>query len=408
MVKESSPFTPGVPVPFDFFVGRKAEIERLLRSAREVAQGHQRSVFLAGERGIGKSSLASFVRFLAARDEGLLGVHVLLGGVSDLGEMVRRVLERLINESRGQSWYAGITDLFGKRIREVGLFGVSLTFESPSTELDEIVRAFVPTLRKILEKVRGERRGLFLALDDVNGLADRPDFTNWLKSIVDEMAVSGEPFPVLLLLIAMEERREALIQIHPSVARIFDVVDIRTLSPEESAEFFRRTFDRAGVRVEPAALQVLVQAGGGFPALLHELGDAVFWLDKDDLVTEQDAYAGVLEAADRIGRKYVQPKVIREIHSRRYRAILLKMASAGLVTSIRRRDLAARLTDEENQVLDNFLGRMRKLGVLLPDRDGEPGSYRFANQLLEIYLWMEGQRTRAPRLETSTSPGRGK
>ncbi|MGH7151661.1 MAG: ATP-binding protein, partial [Planctomycetota bacterium] len=101
MVKESSPFTPGVPVPVDFFVGRRTEIERLLQSVREVAGGKQRNVFLAGERGIGKSSLARVTRFLARRDHDLLCVQVLLGGVTDLGEMVRRILERLVNDSRG-------------------------------------------------------------------------------------------------------------------------------------------------------------------------------------------------------------------------------------------------------------------------------------------------------------------
>ncbi len=408
MVKESSPFTPGVPVPIDFFVGRRTEIERLVQSVREVGGGKQRNVFLAGERGIGKSSLARVVRFLARRDHDLLCVQVLLGGVADLGEMVRRILERLVNDSRGQVWYDTVAELFGKRVREVGVLGVTLSFESPSEELEDLVRSFVPALRRILERIRGQKKGLLLALDDVNGLAEKPAFANWLKSVIDEIALSEEPVPFLLLLIATEERREELIQHNPSIARVFDVVDIHTLSAEESEDFFRRAFDRARLKVEPDAQRVLVQAAGGFPALLHELGDAVYWLDKDGVVTESDAYAGVLEAADRIGRKYVQPRVIREIHSRRHRAILHKLVAGGLATSIRRRDLATRLSAEENRVLDNFFGRMRKLGVLIPDPDGEPGSYRFANQLLEIYLWMEGQRARAVRAEAPSAAGKGK
>ncbi|MFH1574426.1 MAG: hypothetical protein ABIG68_10605 [Acidobacteriota bacterium] len=50
MTKERSPFTPGRPVPVEFFVGRLPEIDRMVRSVRQVAQGKQENLFLGGER----------------------------------------------------------------------------------------------------------------------------------------------------------------------------------------------------------------------------------------------------------------------------------------------------------------------------------------------------------------------
>jgi len=57
-MKEDSPFTPGSPVPVELFVGRVDQIKEILKYVNQSASGRQENVFFAGERGIGKSSLA--------------------------------------------------------------------------------------------------------------------------------------------------------------------------------------------------------------------------------------------------------------------------------------------------------------------------------------------------------------
>ncbi len=101
MSKDYSPFTPGQPVPLQrlaarggvavlpvFAVGRAQEIERVLRSVRAATAGKLQVLFLTGERGIGKSSLAAYVRALAERDHAALAWHTFLGGVDTLEEAV--------------------------------------------------------------------------------------------------------------------------------------------------------------------------------------------------------------------------------------------------------------------------------------------------------------------------------
>ena len=60
--KGKSPFYPGQPVPIEFFIGRIDEIGRVTRSLSQVETGKPRAIFLTGEYGIGKSSLAGFMR----------------------------------------------------------------------------------------------------------------------------------------------------------------------------------------------------------------------------------------------------------------------------------------------------------------------------------------------------------
>ena len=86
MTPESSPFRPGQPAPVESFVGRNAEIERLRGMVRASTRGRPGVGFVSGERGIGKSSLARFVRHLVERERAAVGCHVFLGGVNDLGD----------------------------------------------------------------------------------------------------------------------------------------------------------------------------------------------------------------------------------------------------------------------------------------------------------------------------------
>ena len=89
---ESSPFRPGQPVPIEFFVGRIEEIEHLRSMVKASVQGLFKIGFVSGERGIGKSSLVSFVRHLSDRESDVAGCHVFLGGVRDLNDYPNPVL----------------------------------------------------------------------------------------------------------------------------------------------------------------------------------------------------------------------------------------------------------------------------------------------------------------------------
>jgi len=79
ILKSESPFFPGRPVPVEYFVGRKPEIERMVaRGVRQVAGGKPISVFVEGEYGIGKSSVARYVQTLAEKEFGLHGIYAVL------------------------------------------------------------------------------------------------------------------------------------------------------------------------------------------------------------------------------------------------------------------------------------------------------------------------------------------
>ena len=417
MPKDYSPFSPGQPVPAEFFVGRKPEIKRLQGSAEAAAGGRLQVAFLDGERGIGKSSLASIVRSIAERDLRVLGIHSFLGGVSSLEEMARRVFDRLLKESVGQVWHEQVKTFFGDHIKRVGLFGLSLEFSAPRQDLTRVVHDFATALRNLLAALRNQRSGLLLVLDDINGLAGSMAFANWLKSLVDEIATARDPLPLFILLVGLPERRHSLVALQPSLARVFDLVEIQPWSDPETRDFFLNAFSKVRVRVDQDALDVLVRYAGGLPVLAHEIGDAVHKTDQDRRIDLQDAWDGIFAAADIVGRKHLEPGVFQAIRSERYMAIRRKIGDTALPVSslpgpfdiqFKRSELLARLRDDERRVLDSFLRRMRVLNVIAPAPDGGRGVYRFDNRLHYLYLWIETQRNTRRRRRPEVPPAQGR
>lgn len=104
MNTESSPFLPGQVAPVEFFIGRSAQIEQILGMVRASKRGRFRIGFLAGERGIGKSSLAALVRWVVERDEEVAGCQVYLGSAQSPRDMLRRTYAALLKESVGRPW----------------------------------------------------------------------------------------------------------------------------------------------------------------------------------------------------------------------------------------------------------------------------------------------------------------
>lgn len=389
---ETSPFRPGRLTPPELFTGRIREIQHLRGMARAVARGGFRIGFVCGERGIGKSSLASFVRHLSGHENGTAGCHVFLGGVSDLNEVLRKTFDRLLKESIGAPWHSQIREFLGNRVRSVGLFGVSVELDLESRDLAILARDFVPVVARLLEKIEDQRSGLLLVLDDINGVAGSSDFANWLKSTVDEIATSRREVPLCILVVGPEESRQELVSVQPSLDRVFELIDVAPWSDEEVKEFYRKSFSSMNATVADEGIDLLTEFAGGLPVLAHEIGDAVWRAAPKPDISQNDIAQGILNAAEIIGRKFLDPQVFRAIRSDRYRAVLRKIADQP-GGSFRRSEITQHLTDREKRVVDNFLQRMIRLGAL--QRDPEVyGGYGFPNRLYELYFFMESRRVR--------------
>jgi hypothetical protein len=123
---------------------------------------------------------------------------------------------------------------------------------------------------------------------------------------------------------------------------------------------------------------------------MHLLGDAAYWIAPGTQVDADVAVQSTWAAAEDVGRKFVDLQVYRALRSQDYRRILKKLARADFDLAFRKSEIAQGLSQEERQKLDNFLQRMKKLGVLTPGE--ERGEYVFCDRLTRLYLLMESAR----------------
>lgn len=306
LIKRPSPFTPGVPAARSLFAGRRDEIDSMLMAVRRVAHGGQDSLFLSGEPGVGKTSAISMVKQTAEQEYGLAGFHVSFAGVTSIHEMVRKLLERVLTELLEAS------DVDSQR---EGLLDPFVQFKLNPEDIEAFQNAAAPSLRRLLKRMPKDAHGMMLIMDDIDDLAQRNEFTYYVKELVDDIAISGRDCPLLLCLLGMEESRRTMVEAVPSAGRFFHLVQLKPLSKDECRLFFEKSFGLVGFEVAPDARDLMCACSGGIPAILHEIGDATYHVDQDGHVDRKDAKEGVLEASRRVSEKSLQPEFHKKIRA---------------------------------------------------------------------------------------------
>jgi hypothetical protein len=131
----------------------------------------------------------------------------------------------------------------------------------------------------------------------------------------------------------------------------------------------------------------MVEMAGGYPMLMHEVGDAVFWQDQDGQINLNDAAQGILEAARNVGRKYIGTQVSSVFRNETYSSILLRVGrKLPIGVTFKRQELLKESASaREQKNLDNFIGKVKDLGIMT---DAEArGGYKFVNPLYHLYIW---------------------
>lgn len=408
MSKERSPFSPGRPVPVEYFVGRSEEIRRLLRCVDQSLSGRNENLFVSGERGIGKSSLTDIVLQWAVREKGFIGAHCYLGVASSVDEICRLIFRDIIRSVPDRSLADKVREALSTYVDSVefSLFGLGLDveFTRDPSKLADLRLDFVGHLRRLWGRVQETRQGIILVLDDLNGITGQPEFANFLKSVADTVASSRPAFPLVLLLVGVQDRMDDLVRSQPSIGRIFDRVHLSPMDTDESSTFFAKAFGDVGVNVSDDAMSLLVRVSGGFPAILHEVGDATFWVDQDGVIDMSDALNGCMVAADNVGRKYLGTQVYDAIRSRGYLSTLRRIARTGpFEMTFRRGEVLGMLPEVEQRNFHNFLNRMQRVGII---KSGETrGEYVFVNQLYRLYVYLEAVRAERSREPAETARG---
>ena len=138
---------------------------------------------------MGKTSLANFISDVANKNHSMVTAHIMNDSVHTIEELLIQIIERILNSIKSEKWSEKIFKLFGNNIESVGLGGLNIKFKPSESELHNIRDNFAFYLCDLVNQFK-DKDGLFIVIDDINGLSDTSDFANWYKSFADTMATS--------------------------------------------------------------------------------------------------------------------------------------------------------------------------------------------------------------------------
>ena len=218
-----TPFEPGRPVSHSNFKGRRKDCIKIIRYLPGVIKnGVPEHFFITGKRGMGKTSFIQYVSRIAEDYFQMIPIQLNNNDSSTVEELILKLIEKLSDEFDKGYWGKNFIEGFLKRINEIKINGSGFSLEKQETLINEIKSNFSQLLIEICENF--ENKGIFFIIDDINGLSDNVEFTNWYKSLFESIHFNEYHVPVVFSLISYPKEFDNLCLINESFSRMFKLI----------------------------------------------------------------------------------------------------------------------------------------------------------------------------------------
>ena len=129
--------------------------------------------------------------------------------------------------------------MFNDKIESVVVMNLSFKFKNNNDSIINNIRSNFANFLVDLTKNICDKKGIFIIIDDINGLSKTHDFANWYKSFTDTLASSFYDYaPIAVMLLAHPDVIDDLYNHNPSFNRIFMHREIEPLKDIEVRDFF--------------------------------------------------------------------------------------------------------------------------------------------------------------------------
>ena len=165
----------------------------------------------------------------------MISIHIYNGGIGDVESLIRVIIENLLEVSNNQPWGQRIWDEFRDHIESVNIFGVRIKFKS-RPEDDAIIRdiktSFASFLLKLINNI-GDKKGIFIIIDNIGGLVRTPEFVYWYRSFTDTLTSEDNKTPIAIMLLGTPKEKYDLNCYARSLIGIFHTSILPSLNDNE-------------------------------------------------------------------------------------------------------------------------------------------------------------------------------
>lgn len=381
-------FSPSAPVRSrDLFAGR---LKQLVAVGDALAEPGQHAV-IYGERGVGKTSLATICANAASAELGRqLAVKVNCESSDDFTSIWRKVLRRIVVESR---------------LPAVGFSYGDRTVVANASQYLVDVKAITPDNICNIMKLLTREMSLAIFLDEFDRVVD-PTVHRFLADTIKTL--SDEVTPVTIILVGVADNVDDLVKEHASVARAIVQVRMPRMSASELADIVSNGLASVSMDADETTIDKITMLSQGLPHYTHLLAQhaAVSAVSRDsNSVTPCDVEKAIDRAVHQ-AQESIRELYYRATYSTRdnnlYKQILLACACAvtdekGFFTAPAVRETLS-LIMRKPYGISQFSRHLSALSekdrgpILRKEKRYQQIQYRFIDPLVQPYITMRGLR----------------
>lgn len=379
-------FSPSAPIKrHDLFAGRK---KQLVGVGEALAEPGQHAV-IYGERGVGKTSLATICADVVAPGRGITkSIKINCQSSDDFASIWRKVFNEIAIVS--QMPVVG----FGSGDRKI-----IINASQYLANVKDITPDHIRTGMRLLTS----NASLAIFLDEFDRVADPSThrfFADTLKTLSDEV------IPATVILVGVADNVDELVREHASVERAIVQVRMPRMSESELADIVVNGLKAVDMSAHRAAVEHITTMSQGLPHYTHLLAQNA----AASAVSGQSSVVGIfdvdsaIETAIHRAQESIRDLYYRATFSTRnniYKEVLLACACAhtdekGFFTAAAVRERLSTIMHKPYDV-QQFTPHLNALSgergpVLKKERRSQKFQYRFINPLVQPYITMRGLR----------------
>lgn len=384
-----NPFRPGGIATPEVFAGRTPEMIRLERSLEQARNENPRHFLIAGPRGVGKSSLLSRIRCIAAGEIAAPSgtrfrfktLSVRLEESDDARDVVRKIAAELSRVMEAEQWIPPYVKMAWSLIKsiETPFFSIGKGTENQPL-LHEQKKDVSHALYEADRRLGLSWHGVLVVIDEADRPAEDAQVGRIVRGISEDLAQFGRN-RVLIGVAGSDGDAGIVSRFHrsdPSALRAFETISLKAMTRAEAEAVLDQAFqvesarDKQTLFLDDSARECLIAAADGDPSMLQQLAYDAVEEDSDGLVDVRDVLASVFPVLD-------EPELDAAVARMFLQASRIEAAVLGVM--LRKRDCAISEEDIATSTLlpktdvAKAIAKLTKHALIVPVSD-QPGEYK--------------------------------
>jgi Cdc6-like AAA superfamily ATPase len=249
--------------------------EKYLTTIDRALSSPGRQIFIYGDRGVGKTSLALTAAYIHSASDSP-PIHVMCGKTSGFAEVIQAignatipVEKRIDKQTSGGGFNFNLPG-------GAGGIGVTRGTKSTSITAPQSLNEALDVVRYIAAKRSGKTIIVIDEMERIETQAERDKFAEFIKNIPEIDA------DVRFIFCDIAHDLTELLQSHPSAGRILETIPLDRLKPSDLWQILNAVANRLSVEIQFETLIRIGQVSDGFPHYVHLIGESLFWSMFDD------------------------------------------------------------------------------------------------------------------------------